>query len=162
MLTSMYSEICNDRKRHLLTNCWKCLPETANIVWQPQLAAKEIYKKKQGLLHCNHPYKNAATSQHRCTTTVGAVINENCFEGISRLLKIHQIEQVGCVSELSRAPFQDRHRNFSNWCILGWAIPLKWFSIIMAPTVCILLALLSHFKNQGLWYLLLWTLLMSM
>ena len=31
--------------------------------------------------------------------------------------------------------FQDCHRDFSNWCFIGWVIPSKRFSSIMAPTV---------------------------
>ena len=37
-------------------------------------------------------------------------------------LKIIQTLQVGGVLESSRDPLEDGHRDFQNWCILGWEI----------------------------------------
>ena len=46
-----------------------------------------------------------------------------------------QISQVGGVLESSGPPLEDGHRDFEDWCILGWGIHEKSEQILMTPSV---------------------------
>ena len=48
-----------------------------------------------------------------------------------------QISQVGGVLESSGPPLEDGHRDFEDWCILGWGIhENKWANSNDAKCIC--------------------------